>query len=186
MTLDADRKTRQGKLSLKSKNSSFWLPLAYFTKEFNPSLAKLPLKFNDGLTKLGLTSLVKQTAYRHYNDVIMGVLASKVISPNSVYSTVYSGVDQRKHQSSASLAFVWGIHRGPVNSPHKWPVTRKMFPFGDVIMRLSLWRLFSSGFGYHTIDCDIKTTRYYHIRSMYKTIYHLILCKLVLCAQMRE
>ena len=41
---------------------------------------------------------------------------------------------QRKHQSSASLAFVWGIHRRPVNSPHKWPVTRKMFPFDDVIM----------------------------------------------------
>ena len=36
--------------------------------------------------------------------------------------------------SSASLAFVRGIHRGPVNSPHKWPVTGKMFPFDDVIM----------------------------------------------------
>ena len=44
------------------------------------------------------------------------------------------GVDHRKHQSSASLAFVRGIHRGPVNSPHKWSVTRKMFPFDDVIM----------------------------------------------------
>ena len=54
-----------------------------------------------------------------------------------VYSTVYSGSDQRKHQSSASLAFVWGIHRWPVNSPHKWPVTRKMFPFDDVIMHLT-------------------------------------------------
>ena len=43
--------------------------------------------------------------------------------------------DQRKHQSSASLAFVPGIHRWPVNSPHKWPVTRKMFPFDDVIMQ---------------------------------------------------
>ena len=42
--------------------------------------------------------------------------------------------DQRKHQSSASLAFVRGIHRWPVNSQHKWPVTRKMFPFDDVIM----------------------------------------------------
>ena len=40
----------------------------------------------------------------------------------------------KKHQSSASLVFVWGIHRWPVNSPHKWPVTRKMFPFDDVIM----------------------------------------------------
>ena len=51
-----------------------------------------------------------------------------------VYSTVHSGADQRKYQSPASLAFVWGIHRWPVNSPHKWPVTRKMFPFDDVIM----------------------------------------------------
>ena len=40
----------------------------------------------------------------------------------------------KKHQSSASLAFLWGIQRRPVNSPHKWPVTRKMFPFDDVIM----------------------------------------------------
>ena len=47
---------------------------------------------------------------------------------------VCSGADQRKHQSSASLAFVRGIHRSPVNSAHKGPVTRKMFPFDDVIM----------------------------------------------------
>ena len=46
----------------------------------------------------------------------------------------YSRADQRKHQSSASLVFVWGIHRSPVNSPHEWPVTRKTFPFDDVIM----------------------------------------------------
>ena len=44
--------------------------------------------------------------------------------------------DQRKHRISASLAFVREIHRGPLNSPHKWPVTRKMFPFDDVIMRI--------------------------------------------------
>ena len=66
--------------------------------------------------------------------VIMGAIASQITSLTIVYSTVYSGADQRKHQSSASLAFVRGIHRGPVNSPHKWPVTRKMFPFDDVIM----------------------------------------------------
>ena len=51
-------------------------------------------------------------------------------------STVYSGADHRKHQSSASLVFVRGIHRWAVNSPHKWPVTRKMFPFDDVIMNI--------------------------------------------------
>ena len=67
-------------------------------------------------------------------DVIMGAMASQTTSLTIVYSTVYSGADHRKHQSSASLAFVGGIHRGPVNSPHKWPVTRKMLPFDDVIM----------------------------------------------------
>ena len=64
----------------------------------------------------------------------MGTIASQITSLTIVYSTLYSGADQRKHQSSASLAFVWGIHRGPVNSPHKGPVTRKMFPFDDIIM----------------------------------------------------
>ena len=64
----------------------------------------------------------------------MDVIASQITSLTIVYSNVYSGADQSKHQSSVSLAFVWGIHRGPVNSPHKWPVTRKMFPFDDVIM----------------------------------------------------
>ena len=75
----------------------------------------------------------------HYDDVIMTMLASQITSLTVVYSIVYSGVNQRKHQSSASLAFVWEIHRGPVNFPHKWPVTRKMFPFDDVIMRPTEW-----------------------------------------------
>ena len=55
----------------------------------------------------------------YYCDVIMGAMLSQIISVLIVYSTVCSGSDQRKHQSSASLAFVRGIHRGPVNSPHK-------------------------------------------------------------------
>ena len=70
----------------------------------------------------------------HYNGVIMSAMASQITSLNVVYSTVYSGEDQRRHQSSASLAFVRGIHRWPVNSPHQGPVTRKMFPLDDVIM----------------------------------------------------
>ena len=65
----------------------------------------------------------------HYCDVKMGVMTSQITSLTIVYSTVYSGVYQRKHRSFASLAFVWGIHRWPVNSPHKGSVTRKMFPF---------------------------------------------------------
>ena len=70
----------------------------------------------------------------HCRDVIMGAIASQITSLTIVYSNGYSGADQIKHQSSASLAFVGGIHQSPVNSPHKWPVTRKMFPFDDVIM----------------------------------------------------
>ena len=76
-----------------------------------------------------------QNTKDHYIDVTMTFMASQITNLTVVYSTVYSDVDQRKHQSSASLAFLWGIHRGPVNSPHKGPVTRKMFPFDDVIMQ---------------------------------------------------
>ena len=72
--------------------------------------------------------------HHHDSDFVMSAMASQITSLTIVYSTVYSGANQRKHQSSASLAFVWGIHRWPVNSPRKGPVTRKMFPFDDVIM----------------------------------------------------
>ena len=61
----------------------------------------------------------------------MGMVASQITRIMIVYSTIHSGEDQRKHQSSTTLAFVWGIHRWPVNSLHKWPVTQKMFPFDD-------------------------------------------------------
>ena len=76
----------------------------------------------------------------HYNDVIIGAMASQITSLTIVYSTVYSDADQRQHESSASLAFVRGIHRWPVNSPHNWRVTRKIFPFDDVIMGTWLWK----------------------------------------------
>ena len=80
----------------------------------------------------------------HYHDVIMTVMASQITGLTIVYSIVYSDVDQRKHQSSASLAFVWGIHRGPVNPPHKWPVTRKMFP------SMALWKAVVTPFLTHS------------------------------------
>ena len=64
----------------------------------------------------------------------MSMMVSQSDSLMIVYSTIYSGADQRKHQSSTSLAFVRGIHQWLVNSLHKGPVMRKMFPFDDVIM----------------------------------------------------
>ena len=66
----------------------------------------------------------------HYNDVIMSAMTSK--SPAS--RPFVQAQTKEKNQSSASLALVRGINRWPVNSPHKGPVTRKMFPFDDVIM----------------------------------------------------
>ena len=70
----------------------------------------------------------------HYNDVIINAMASQITSVSTVCSIVASGADQRKHQSSASLAFVRGIHRWPVNSPHKGPVTRNFVSIWNVIM----------------------------------------------------
>ena len=84
---------------------------------------------------IGINPIEKQ---QYYNDVIISAIASQITSLTIVYSTVYSDANQGKHKSSASLAFLRGIHRGPVNSLHKWPVTRKMFPFDDVTMNPSI------------------------------------------------
>ena len=70
----------------------------------------------------------------HYSDVIVSAMVSQITDVSMVYSTVCPGANQTKHQSYASLAFVRGIYRWPVNSPHKGPVTRKMFPFDFVII----------------------------------------------------
>ena len=89
-----------------------------------------PCRHSDDKVRATCKSQCFNTPY--YNDVLTGAMASEITSLTTVYSTVYSGADQRKHQSSASLAFVGGIHHSPVYSPHKWPVTPKMFPFDDV------------------------------------------------------
>ena len=77
---------------------------------------------------------VDESSDMHYIDVIMSAMVSQITSVMIVYSTVYSGTNQRKHQSSASLAFVQGIQRWPVNSLHKGSITWKIFPFDDIIM----------------------------------------------------
>ena len=101
------------------------------------------LNFNDGAQSRTFLKILSRnffhgctfsSSFITVTDIKMSAMASQIISLTIVNWTVYSGADKRKHQSSASLAFVWGIHRWPVNSPHKLPVTRKMFPFEDVIM----------------------------------------------------
>ena len=82
-------------------------------------------------------------------------MASQITGVTCVYSTVWSGADQRKHQSSASLAFVTGIHRWPLNYPHKLPITRKMFPF-DYIMYFAFDMILNQNIRivFHAIACD--------------------------------
>ena len=121
--------------------------------------------------------------YHHCSDVIMGAITSKITRLTILYSTVYSGTGQRKYQSSASLAFVRGIRRGPVNSPHIWPVTQRMFPLDYVIMlcvrwgtkclSVSFWcennRLWDGG-----SDNYIITTIYYPARLNYTPWYPIL------------
>ena len=95
-------------------------------------------------------------------------MASQISSLISVYSTIYSGADQRKHQSSASLAFVRGIHRWPVNSPYKYvwrPPKRDIYVRnGDVCLRIERIPVTGIGncwrhYGYRQIKCAICGTR---------------------------
>ena len=79
-----------------------------------------------GVNFITTISEIQWSPKGHYSDAIMNAMASQIISLTIVYSTVYSVADQRKHQSCESLAFVRGIHKGPV--------ARERFPFDDLIM----------------------------------------------------
>ena len=89
----------------------------------------------------------------HYSDVIISAMASQITNVSIVCSTVCSGADQRKYQSSASLVFLRGNHRWQVDSLHKEPVTRKMFPFDDVIMARMLCHHIRFSFTINDIAC---------------------------------
>ena len=103
----------------------------------------------------------------------MGAMASQITRLTIAYWSVYSSADQRKHQSSASLAFVRGIHRWPVNSPYKRSVTRKMLPFDDVIMVLAvnLNNLFNEQSNCQRFDTPLRSYDLTVINNI-KKIYH--------------
>ena len=90
---------------------------------------------------------VSEMRYFHYSDVIMSAIASEITGVSIVYSIICSGADQRKYQSSTSLAFVRGIHWWPAKSPHKGPVMQKMFPIDDIIVFLALIHHSYAGWG---------------------------------------
>ena len=82
---------------------------------------------------------VCKVAFSCYNsDIIMSAMTSQIAGVSIVCSTICSGAHQKKnkHRSSTSLTVVRGIHRCPMDSPYKGPVTRKMLLFDDVVMLL--------------------------------------------------
>ena len=108
-------------------------------------------------------------------------MASQITGVWIVCPTICSGADERKHQSSESLAFVRGIHRWPVDSPHKGPVTRKMLPFDDVIMRYSIAPLWGRGMEclcssyshlYPALAIGTLYVTYCKTRSCYREVPH--------------
>ena len=93
------------------------------------------------------TPMICHVGWYHHSDVIMSAMTSQTSGVSVIYSIVCSGENQRNHQSSASLPFVRGIHRPPVNSLHKGPVTWKTFPFDYVIMKdeEGAWEIYATG-----------------------------------------
>ena len=102
-----------------------WAAPCYFNGASPTGSARWGYCLQRHLACEGLYTREQRIYITYHNDVIMSATTSQITSLTMitiVYSSVHSGTDERKHQSSASLAFVRGIHRWPVNSPHKGPV----------------------------------------------------------------
>ena len=112
----------------------------------------------------------------HYIDVIMTKMASQITSLTVVYSTVYSDADQRKHQSFASLAFVWGIHRDRWIPRTKGQLRGKCFH----LMTSSCQEL-----GVTKVHCWPRVRNIFHLghklRSFVWLIYFQVFCENVKC-----
>ena len=106
----------------------------------------------------------------HYGDVMMGAIASQIISLTIVYLTVYSDADQRKHQSSASVAFVCGIHRWPVHSAHKCEMASNA---GDV----SIW------WRHHAVSSHSSRTGCFRWDYRSAASHRCVLCRVALAAE---
>ena len=106
------------------------------------------------------TSHTTQQRQIHYSDVIMNTMASQTTGVSNICSAVSSGADQRKYQSSASLAFVRGIHRLPKDSPHKGPITRKMFDLMASWCKICTWF-------YYALFCGGSDISYWLIHTMF-------------------
>ena len=142
----------QWETTLQCNIVSHWLsPYPY--PEWSPNIPPV-----NSLTLGQSYAVLVEKSSKNYNDVIMSPKASQITSLSIVCPTVYSGADQRKHQSSASLALVRGIHRWPVNSPHRGPVTRKMFPFDDGVVICGLVCRYQTTTKHNKTICPVLRT----------------------------
>ena len=122
----------------------------FYNDHFSVTGMRGKLIFHRIWITMEIGSLTNMGEIYHFSDVTMSVMASLITGVSIVYSSVCSGADQRKHQSSTSLAFVRGIHRWLVNSQqHKGQLTRMMFPFDDVIMQRTAKRVHILCLRYH-------------------------------------
>ena len=97
-----------------------------------------------------------------YKDVIMSAMASKTTGFSIVCLSVYSGTDQRKHQTSTSLAFVRGIHRWLVDFPHKWQLMLENVSIwwrhrGKISLKNTFVKLFPHLWGGNELTRSLKT-----------------------------
>ena len=117
----------------------------------------------------------------------MTTMASQITSLTVVYSTVYSDADKKQTSKLCVTGLSVGNSPGPVNSPHKGPVTQKMFPFEDVIM----WRGYEHHLVYEThrakfVDVSVQLMNasnptmlksYYNINYLVLTHFEAQICK---------
>ena len=116
----------------------------------------------------------------HYNDVIMGTIASQITSLTIVYSIVYSNADQRKHQSSASLAFVRGITQSfiqtqikeNIKGPRHWPLCGEFtgdrwIPRTNGQLRGKCFHLMTSSWKYRPLSSDFNVLTHWSLFTPY-------------------
>ena len=104
------------KASEKGKAMESWFCFDYFHDTTFCMIVCPSIFFSIHLPTILLVCISICMCATHYNDVIISTMASPITSLTDVYSTIHSGTDERKHQSSASLALVRVIHWWPVNS----------------------------------------------------------------------
>ena len=107
----------------------------------------------------------------HYSSIIMSMMVSQIISAAIVYTTVCSGIDQRKQWKLHVTGLCEGNSRWPVNSPHKRPVMWKMLPFDGVIMSFVSFLILHLYLMWTCLKSLVQTAMYRMYICVYPSMY---------------